>query len=58
MKIKARDIFIQYNDITNIDYFYRLCVTFIVHLLFFMSFNLSQRLFMDDKYKHNKNCNF
>lgn len=40
INLKTWDIFIQYNDITNIDYFCRLYVTFIAHLLFFIVIKL------------------
>lgn len=49
INLKIRDIFTQYNDITNINYFCRLYVTFITHLLFFMSLNLFQTLFIYDR---------
>lgn len=49
INLKTGDIFTQYNDITNIDYFCRLYVTFIAHLLFFMSLNLFQGLFIYDR---------
>lgn len=52
INLKTGDIFTQYNDITNIDYFCRLYVTFIAHLLFLCHWTyFRDYLYMIDKTK-------